>query len=362
MNSHPRATVVTAALAVALVFAVAPPPAPAADAPVPAATQIPADVAAKLEAFRRVPWGDQLKPSRPEPAPESWKTRCAAEWALAGIDAKDAAGILPLLADPDRFVRAIAARAAGIAQPAGASKALVAALAAEKDKLVRLALVEAVGRSGGDGAVEAVEAQQQAGGDPDLSFYVGLARRQLKGGAWDVASIRGENSEARGAAVASAQVGKPAPEIALPSSAGPVNLSTLKGRIVVLWFAHGDRGPGADMKALQRLAGEEEKLGRWKVTVVVVDPHEKERTKAWADRLKLPFTVASDPAGRAAATYGVARQLFLGGEWLPSPACFLIDVRGKLVWKKIGTKAEEQASLGELLPLLDEMSQGIEIR
>lgn len=345
----------TTLVGVALVVSVAAIPAPAADAALPAAA------AAKLDAFRKVDWTAHLKPARAEPAPAVWKTRCEAEWALAALPRSDAGALLPLLADGDRFVRALAARSAGIAQPDGASKALLAALAAEKDKNAKVALVEALARVGGEGALEAVEAQQQPGGDQDVSFHVGLARRQLKGGAWDLASIRGEHADALRAKLDGAKLGEPAPELALPSPSGPVNLSTLKGRIVVLVFAHGDRGPGADMKALQRLTMEQETLERWKVSVVVVEPHEKERTKAWADRVKLPFTIASDPAGRAAAAYGVARQLFVGSEWLPSPAWCVIDAEGRLVWRKVGTKPDEQTSLGELMPVLDQVSRRIKV-
>lgn len=322
---------------------------------------VPAAAAPKLDAFRKVAWGDLLKPVRGDPAPESWKTRCEAEWAFASLDAGAAqAALLPMLGDTDRFVRALAARSIGIARPEGSTAALVAALAAEKDKIVRVALIEALGRVGGEGALAAVEAQQTAGADADVALYVGLARRQLKGGAWDIASIRGEHVEAQRTKFDAAKCGETAPEIALPSPSGPVNLSTLKGRIVVLAFVFGDRG-GADAKALQRLTMEQAKLDGWKVTVVVVDPHEKERTKAWAEKQKLPFTFASDPAGRAAATYGVARQLFLGGEWLPSPAWCVIDGEGRLVWKKVGTKPDEQASLGDLLPVLEKVSLGIKV-
>ncbi|MCE9637770.1 MAG: peroxiredoxin family protein [Planctomycetes bacterium] len=347
-------SVLLASLGLALVFAAAPPAAPAADAPIPTA------VATKLDAFRGVPWGDHLKPVRSESAPEVWKARCAAEWALAALDKKDAGALIPLLADQDRFVRALAARATGIAQPDGASKALLAALAAEKDKVARVALVEALGRVGGEGALEAVEAQQAAGADVDVAYAVGLARRQLKGGAWDIASIRGENVEAVRCTLGAAKVGEAAPEIALPSPSGPVNLSTLKGRIVVLVFAHGDCGT-ADVKVLQRLTTEQAKLDSWKVSVVVVDPHEKERTKAWSDRLKLPFTTASDPAGRAAATYGCARQMFRAGEWLPSPTWCVIDTSGRLVWRRAGTKIDDHASLGDLLPVLEQVSRGIKV-
>jgi len=328
--------------------------------------RLPAPAAAKVAAFRAVDWTERLKPARPDPAPPEWTVRCEAEWALASLPAESSPALLPLLKDDDRFVRALAARSAGIARPEGAAEALVAALAAEKDQVARIALIEAVARAASeppegpehDAALAAIEALQVPGANADVVFHVGMARRQLQGGAWDLVSLRGEHVEAQRTTCCAAEVGEAAPEIALPSPDGPVNLSTLRGKIVVLVFAHGDCG-AADAKALQRLAAKADVLSERETVVVVVDPHEKERTKAWSDRVKLPFTVASDPAGRAAAAYGVARQLFAGGEWLPSPGWFVLNREGTLVWRRIGKRMDDHPPLGDLMPVLDEVARGI---
>ncbi|MCG3133513.1 MAG: hypothetical protein HMLKMBBP_00691 [Planctomycetes bacterium] len=320
--------------------------------------QLPAPAAARLDAFRKVAWGERLRPERPDPAPEGWLARLEAEWALSTLSGADGKALVALVADPDRFVRAVAARAAGIVQPEGAGPALAAALAAEKEKMVRIAQIEALARIGGPGALEAVEAQQVPGADADVVFHVGLARRQLKGGKWDVDSLRGESQEALRAKPSSAKIDAPAPELALPGVAGPVNLSTFKDKVVLLAFTHGDRG-AADQKALARLQQESAALERMGVVVVAVAPQEKERVKIWAEKAKLPVTFAADPSGRAQAAYGVARQLFVAGEWMPSPGWFVIDRGGVLRWSKVGRKPDEQASLGELLPVLDAVSRGM---
>lgn len=319
---------------------------------------LPGPAASKLDAFRKVPWAERLKPERPDPAPEGWTSRLEAEWALSTLSAADGKSLLPLLADPDRFVRAIAARAAGIVQPEGAGAALVAALAAEKEKMGRLAMIEALARVGGPGALEAIEAQQAPGADADLVFQAGLARRQIKGGKWDVDSLRGEVQEALRAKPSSAKVDVAAPELALPGMAGPVNLSTFRDKVVVLAFTFGDRG-AADHKALARLQLEAANLERMGVAVVVVAPHEKERVRLWAEKSKFPYTYAADPSGRAQASYGVARQLFVAGEWMPSPAWFVIDRGGVIRWSKVGRRPDDQASLGELMPVLEAVSRGM---
>ncbi len=334
-----------------------------ADAPASAPSTAPLPVAAQqaLEAFRKVPWSERLKPARPDPVPEGWQDRLRAEWALAAAAISHGDSVAALLADEDKFVRALAVKALGLTGDARHTKALLASLAADKDKMVRIALIEALARTGGDDVLPAIEAQQTAGMDADLQQAIGLARRQLKGGSWDVASMRAEFVEGPGTPMAVAKKGEEAPEIALPSPDLPVNLSKYRGKIVVLAFVLGDRSEPC-MRVLQRLTQELEKFAKLDVQVVVVDPHEKERTAAWKARLRVPFVFASDPAGRAQATYGVARQLVVGGEWAPSPAWFVINAKGKLVWSKIGRHPAEHASLGDLLPVLDAVSRGIVVR
>lgn len=336
-----------------------PPAAPAALAARAAEVHLTPAAEAALSAFRNVAWGDWCKPTRPDPAPAAWRQRVLTEAALAALDSKDWPGLRHLLNDADRFVRAAAARALGLSGNMLNTPPLAAALLVEKDKLARVAMVEALGRTAGAGALEAIEAQQTAGGDADVAWAVGLARRQLKGRTWDVVNLRAEFIEAGRSPFCTAAIGALAPELALPGPDKPVNLAPFLGKVVVLVFTHGDRDVVGE-KALQRMVMEEEKLAKLDVQVVVVDPHEKERTAAWAQRMKLPFMVfASDPANRAAAAYGVARQVVAGGEWQPSPAWFVIDRKGKLVWQKIGRQQADHASLGELLPVLDAVSHNI---
>lgn len=320
------------------------------------APKLPDAATEALAAFRRVRW--QPSPEHGDEPTDEWKVRVRAEWTFASLEPWHVPAVTPLLADQDRFVRALAARSLGIIGGASAEAPLVRALEPERDSLAQHAILEALARVGGKDALAAVEALEQPGIAGDLQIAIGRARRQLRGERWDVGSIRAEHREALGTAVDSARIGETAPELGLPSPTGPVNLSLLEGHVVVLFFSHGDRSV-KDAKILTRLAGVGDQLHAWHVKVVVVDCHEKERTQIWSEGLKLPFTFASDPSGRAQAAYGVARQLCTGGEWLPSPAWCVIDPKGRLAWRKIGCRVGDHAPLGELLPVLDDVSRGI---
>lgn len=324
-------------------------------------TALPASAAAALDAFRRVPWADRCKPVRGDPAPEGWQARVKLTAAFASLDARELPALEALLADPDRFVRAEAARGLGLTGSAKHTPALAAALSKETDKLAKIAMIEALGRAGGEGALAAVEAQEQ-GTDAEIRFAVGMARRQLKGGAWDVANLRAEVAEAALAQFSVAVIGRPAPELGLASAEKPVTLGPLKGKVVVLAFTHGDR-EGHGQKVLQRLDLEKERWTRLGVQFVVIDPHERERTAIWAQKMMLPYvTFASDPGARTASAYGVAKQVVTGGEWQPSPAWFVIDRRGVLVWKLIGRQQAEHASLGDIVPVIDKVALDIALK
>ncbi len=327
-----------------------------------AVPRLPASAEEALVAFRKVDHAAAAKPRRGKTAAAGWEARSRAAWELAAVASDKVPALAALLQDDDRHVRALAASSIGIAGGPDHGPLLVAALEAERNDSVRSVLVGALARTGGDGALEAVEAQQKPGVDQNLQLAIGMARRQLKGGRWDIESIRAEYVEACRTQPGTTQPGttqpgapergKPAPEIALPSFDGPVNLSTMSGSTVLVIFTHGDRATHG-VRFLQRLASRRDQLEEWGVRVVVVDPHEKERTKAWAERLRLPFTVCSDPAGRAQAAYGVARQLYVGGEWLPSPTWVLINKQGQLSWSTSCPSDKDQPALGTLLPLIE---------
>src|SRR5439155_8200567 len=82
----------------------------------PVVVDLPKPAAEALDAFRKIPWDERCKPTRPDPAPDGWQQWVKTEAALAALDAKDAGKLAALLLDPDRFVRVVAARALGLQQ------------------------------------------------------------------------------------------------------------------------------------------------------------------------------------------------------------------------------------------------------
>ncbi len=323
---------------------------------------IPDSAVEAFAAFRGVDHAAAAQHTRGSEPVDGWQERLRAEWELGALDGTAIPVLENLLADEDPYVRALGARAIGLAGGEDATETLIKSLAVEKHAVAAIATIEALARIGGEGALAAVEAKQKPGADKNVSNAVALARRQLKGGRWDVESIREEHREARriekmGVLTREDEV----PEIALSSMNGPVNLSTHEGEIVVLVFSHGDKSVKGH-KVLNRLSGQIQNLTDWGVRVVVVTPHEKERAKAWEDRMRLPFTVCADPAGRAQALYGVGRQLLVGAEWMPSPAWFVIDKRGRLAWEYIGKHDAGQANLGKLMPRLERLKNGEIVR
>ena len=193
----------------------------------PAAPALPEAAAKALEEFRKVPFGKSLKPMRGDPAPDGWQQGCRAEWELGALGKEHRPALEQLLVDEERFVRALAARSlGGIGDPA-ATPALIAAMDKEHDLMTRCALVKAIARTGGKGALEAVERHANPSQHKDVQYVLGLARRQLKSKRWDVRSIHDEHVEARSTKIGSAEYGKPAPELALPSAKGPVNDESL---------------------------------------------------------------------------------------------------------------------------------------
>ncbi len=68
----------------------------------------------------------------------------------------------------------------------------------------------------------------------------------------------------------------------------------------------------------------------------MIVPHERCRTKWWADKVKGPFVFLADPAFRVSSLYGVAFQMRIHTDTSNTPGTFVIDKQGILRWTHIG--------------------------
>src|SRR5262245_45147641 len=76
-------------------------------------------------------------------------------------------------------------------------------------------------------------------------------------------------------------------------------------------------------------------------------PFSKEKSLVFA-------TALSDPAGRAAALYGVARKCLRWGSWVENrPSWFVIDRKGKITYSAQPTFATPTSYVGDIDLVLD---------
>ncbi len=132
--------------------------------------------------------------------------------------------------------------------------------------------------------------------------------------------------------------GDPAPDFAMPAEDGPISLSALKGKIVVLYFYPKDDTSGctSEAKAFTQAAGEFAGAGAVVVGVSkdTVASHGKFRAK-----YGLTHLLGSDADGDVVERYGVwVEKNMYGRKYMGiERATFLIDGAGvvRRVWHKV---------------------------
>ena len=148
------------------------------------------------------------------------------------------------------------------------------------------------------------------------------------------------------------QVGDQAPDFTLPSSTGePINLSSFKGREVVLFFYPKDQSPACTIEARSfrdshhafRDAGAE---------VLGISADSETSHRLFASRCNLPYPLLSDPRGEVRARYGVARTLGL----FPGRVTYLIDRQG-IVRHIFASQLQPGKHAAEMLAKLRELRE-----
>jgi peroxiredoxin len=95
------------------------------------------------------------------------------------------------------------------------------------------------------------------------------------------------------------------------------------------------------MTQLRQRKDEIEKLG---ATLFCVLPMDLYRTRTFQEKTAGPYTTICDPAGRASAIYGVAKQLVVHDEWVNSPSVFVIDKKGVIAYAYVGNSWGDRPS------------------
>lgn len=110
----------------------------------------------------------------------------------------------------------------------------------------------------------------------------------------------------------SVAVNQPAPDFVLPAADGaPLQLSSLRGRKVVLFFYPRDNSPGCTVQACAFRDAYDE-LTTAGAEVVGVSGDSAESHRRFAEKRELPFPIVSDPDGSVRRLYGASSSLLFG--------------------------------------------------
>lgn len=146
----------------------------------------------------------------------------------------------------------------------------------------------------------------------------------------------------RGAPVAGAQVGQPAPSFVLADLDGqPIRLADLAGRPVIVNFWASWCGPCFEEFPMLRTAAAEHAAERLAIVGVVYQDR-SESARGFMEGLGASWPAAMDPGGRVAAAYGVHAP----------PETFFIDRQGVVRARQLGPLTA--ASLAEKLAVIIE--------
>ena len=149
--------------------------------------------------------------------------------------------------------------------------------------------------------------------------------------------------------MANVKVGEAASDFTLPDQDGrPVNLSSLRGRVVVLYFYPKDFTSGCTKEACHfRDAYEDFTEAGAEVIGVSADSQESHRK--FRDAYLLPFSLLSDEKGEVKKLYGVS------GSLLPARVTFVIDKDG-VVRNVFSSRIDMKAHVDEAMKIIKSLN------
>ncbi|MBN9047028.1 MAG: peroxiredoxin [Rhizobiales bacterium] len=144
------------------------------------------------------------------------------------------------------------------------------------------------------------------------------------------------------------QLGEPAPDFTLPSDHGEINLSSLKGHPVVLYFYPKDDTSGCTKEAIafSRLKPEFDGIG---VRVIGLSPDSAQKHGKFRAKHGLTIDLAADETRGVLEAYGVwVEKSLYGRKYMGvERTTFLIDAEGRVarVWNKVKVDGHAEAVL-----------------
>jgi len=147
--------------------------------------------------------------------------------------------------------------------------------------------------------------------------------------------------------------GSLAPDIALRTDRGePFQLSSLKGKNVVLYFYPKADTPGCTKEACDFKA-DSEKFSKANTVIVGVSPDQESAQAKFKAKFALPFTLLADTEHKAAEDYGVWKEKSMYGKKYMGVdrTTFVIGPDGKI--KKIFPKVKVEGHAAEVFAAID---------
>ena len=140
-------------------------------------------------------------------------------------------------------------------------------------------------------------------------------------------------------------VEKKVPDFTAESTGGPLKLSALKGRKVVLYFYPKDNTPGCTTEGCD-FAAAHAKFGKAGAVILGVSRDSLKSHENFKAKLDLPFQLLCDADETACALFDVIRMKMLYGKQVRGieRSTFLIDHSGKLAREWRGVKVDGHAA------------------
>lgn len=148
---------------------------------------------------------------------------------------------------------------------------------------------------------------------------------------------------------ATIDIGRVAPDFTLAwaDSVGarktPLTLSSLKGKVVVLAFYPGDRTSGCTAE-LTKFRDEYTRMFGSNTVVIPISVDNIGSHASWAQDMKFPFALASDPQLTVAEQYGSHNP----GRSSASRTVFVIGKDGRILWRNLKFGALNEGAYSEL--------------